>query len=60
MDKVKKLWFAGIFLTVAMTAVSITAWGAIPVGYYSSINGKRGQDLKNAVHSLLKNHTVVT
>ena len=40
--------------------VALVASGGVPVGYYSSIDGKRGQDLKNAVHQLLKNHTVVT
>ena len=40
--------------------VAIGASATVPVGYYSTINGKRGQDLKNAVHQLLKNHTVMT
>lgn len=46
--------------TFILVAVAIAASAAVPVGYYSTINGKRGQDLKNAVHSLLKKHTVVT
>ncbi len=49
-----------LYISVLLVAVALTAWSTIPVGYYSSINGKRGQDLKNAVHLLLKNHTVVT
>ena len=40
--------------------VTFVANANVPTGYYSSIDGKRGQDLKNAVHQLLKNHTVVT
>jgi endonuclease I len=46
------LWIAAI--------VAFSATAGVPVGYYSSIDGKRGQDLKNAVHQLLKNHTVMT
>ncbi len=47
-----------LLLLAAIMAISTSA--NVPVGYYSSIDGKRGQDLKNAVHQLLKNHTVVT
>lgn len=43
---------------VAIVALSASA--TVPVGYYNSINGKRGQELKTAVHELLKKHTVVT
>ena len=46
--------FAAAFL------FAMNASAGVPTGYYNSINGKRGQDLKNAVHQLLKNHTVVT
>ena len=48
-----------LIVLLAVTVV-MTAGASVPVGYYSSIDGKRGQDLKNAVHQLLKNHTVVT
>ena len=48
-----------LFFALALI-VSMNAGANIPTGYYNSINGKRGQDLKNAVHQLLKNHTVVT
>lgn len=47
-------------LLITAIACHITANAGIPTGYYSSIDGKRGQDLKNAVHSLLARHTVVT
>ena len=43
-----------------MALALMSANATIPPGYYSSIDGKRGQDLKNAVHALLKNHTVMT
>ena len=43
-----------------MALALMSANATIPPGYYSSIDGKRGQDLKNAVYALLKNHTVMT
>lgn len=46
-------------LLIAAIVTFVTS-ANVPVGYYSSIDGKRGQDLKNAVHLLLKNHTVMT
>ncbi|MBR5030379.1 MAG: endonuclease, partial [Muribaculaceae bacterium] len=49
-----------IILVFAMALALMSANATIPPGYYSSIDGKRGQDLKNAVHALLKNHTVMT
>lgn len=49
-----------IVMLIAACMALTTASAAIPTGYYNNINGKRGQDLKNAVHALLKQHTVVT
>ena len=40
--------------------ITLTTSATVPVGYYNSIDGKRGQELKTAVHQLLKNHTVMT
>ncbi|MBR5087133.1 MAG: endonuclease [Muribaculaceae bacterium] len=54
MKRYRLLLFAAAFL------FAMNASAGVPTGYYNSINGKRGQDLKNAVHQLLKNHTVVT
>ncbi len=49
---------------MAMTAVAITAWlGAsanIPAGYYDSLEGKSGQALKDAIHNLTLQHTVLS
>ena len=47
-------------LLLIAAVFAITTSANVPVGYYNSINGKRGQDLKNAAHQLLKNHTVMT
>ncbi len=48
------------FITLITFMAALGTNATVPTGYYSSIDGKRGQDLKNAVHQLLKNHTVMT
>ena len=50
----RRLVVAGIALVATLTATA-----AVPTGYYSSLNGKSGQALKNAVHDLIAKHTVV-
>lgn len=47
-------------LLLIASAITLTTSATVPVGYYNSIDGKRGQELKTAVHQLLKNHTVMT
>jgi len=39
---------------------ALCAQATIPAGYYSSLNGKSGQALKNAIHDLALKHTVLT
>ncbi len=46
------LYMISLFVVVAATA-------AVPQGYYNSLKGKTGQDLKTAVHDLTVNHTVL-
>lgn len=41
-------------------AVAFGAAGDVPAGYYSSLTGKREAELKNALHTLLYNHTEVS
>ena len=53
-----KLYRLLLFALALIFAMNASA--NVPTGYYNSIDGKRGQDLKNAVHQLLKNHTVMT
>ena len=43
-----------------MACVSLSAFATAPIGYYRSLNGLKGQALKNAVHNLIKPHTVVS
>ncbi len=49
---------------MAITAVAITAWlsasAAIPAGYYKSLEGKSGQALKDAIHHLTLQHTMLS
>ena len=45
-------------LTIIALACSLLGMQAtVPAGYYNSLHGKTGQDLKDAVHALTKNHT---
>ena len=53
-----KLYRLLLFALALIFAMNASA--NVPTGYYNSIDGKRGQDLKNAVHQLLMNHTVMT
>lgn len=48
-------------LSLALMATCVaTAMAAIPAGYYSSLNGKSGRALKDAVHDIAIRHTVLT
>ena len=47
-------------LLLIASVITLTTSATVPVGYYNSIDGKRGQELKTSVHQLLKNHTVMT
>ena len=38
----------------------LAAMAAVPQGYYASLNGKKGQALKEAIHDLTMRHTVLT
>ncbi|MDE6397159.1 MAG: endonuclease, partial [Muribaculaceae bacterium] len=50
-----------ILSLVALTAPMLwTARADIPAGYYTSLNGKTGADLKTAVHNLVRNFTQVS
>ena len=38
-------------------AAALQASAAVPAGYYSSINGKSGEALKDAIQKIIRNHT---
>ena len=50
------LLLAAVVAATAMTGVHAT----IPAGYYSSLDGKSGQALKDAIHSLVLQHTTLS
>ena len=43
---------------LALTSLSI--WAQIPNGYYNNANGKTGDELKIALHNIIKGHHVVS
>ena len=49
---------------ILMAALAVTAWmtaqATIPAGYYNSLEGKSGEALKNAIHDLAMQHTVLS
>jgi endonuclease I len=49
---------------MAIAAIAITTWlstgATIPSGYYSSLDGKSGQALKEAIHDLAVRHTTLS
>lgn len=49
-----------ISLSVVGIAVAISCFAAVPAGYYSSLAGKRESALKDALHTLLYNHTEIS
>ena len=48
---------ATLFL-LALTGMGLMA--QIPTGYYNNANGKTGDDLKTALHNIVKDHTTIT
>ena len=47
-----------ILLLLVVSSVSLVA--QIPNGYYNSANGKTGDELKIALHDIVKNHTTIS
>ena len=49
---------------LAIAIAAITAWmgasATIPAGYYSSLDGKSGEALKDAIHNLAMQHTTLS
>ena len=55
----KKLYRA-IVAIVMLMAASLSVNATIPAGYYSSLEGKSGQALKNAIYELSSQHTTLS
>ena len=49
---------------IAILLVAVNAWlgavASIPAGYYNSLEGKSGQALKDAIHDLTLQHTMLS
>lgn len=46
-------------LAATLAMVGMTAQAQIPAGYYDSLKGKKGAELKTAIHEIIKNATVL-
>lgn len=46
-----------IAVAIQLAVVALTALAEIPAGYYNSLNGKTGAELKTAVKEIVSNHT---
>ncbi len=49
-----------ILTCLAALTLALGSYAAVPTGYYSSLNGKKSQALKDAIQDLAMNHTVLT
>lgn len=56
-DYIMKKTFSTLILLV-LTSVGL--WAQIPSGYYNNANGKTGDELKVALHNIIKGHNVVS
>lgn len=52
--------FSTLLITGLLCAAASTATAEVPRGYYSSLAGKKEADLKNAIHTLTYNHTLIS
>ena len=48
------------FLTFVIILIGLSAQAQIPSGYYDNANGKTGDELKAALHDIIKDHTTIT
>ncbi|MGN0213677.1 MAG: endonuclease [Muribaculaceae bacterium] len=55
-----KRYFQRAIATIITTCVATAVWATVPVGYYSSLSGKSGQALKNAIYEVIRPHTQLT
>ena len=54
----KHYTYKRISLALLLTLLSGMLWAQIPEGYYNSAEGKTGQELRMALHNIIKGHTV--
>ncbi len=49
-----------LLLLATLVVASNLTWAQIPSGYYDGAEGKTGQDLRAALHNIIKGHTVIS
>ena len=47
-------------LSLLLFIIETSLWAQIPTGYYDNATGKQGDELKSALHDIIKGHTVVS
>ena len=58
-NEMKTSTFKTLLLTAAVSASGTSAFAQIPDGYYDSLKGKKGAELKTALHNIIKNANVL-
>ena len=53
----KRFFYKRISLALLFTLISGMVWAQIPNGYYNNAEGKTGQELRQALHNIIYNHT---
>lgn len=56
----KRTELKALVMMVVATVYALAASAQIPQGYYDALKGKKGAELKTAVHNIIKEATVVT
>lgn len=56
----KRTNIKALAIILIATIVSITASAQIPEGYYDALKGKKGAELKTAVHNIIKEARVLS
>ncbi|MGM9803772.1 MAG: endonuclease [Muribaculaceae bacterium] len=56
----KRYFYTAIIAATLSCMACITAVAGVPSGYYSSLNGKSGIALKNAIYEVIRPHTKLT
>ena len=56
----KKACRLALFFLVSLTMSNFGLWAQIPNGYYNNATGKTGDELKTALHDIIKGHHVVS
>lgn len=56
----KKSKFRTLATLIAVACSCVTSLAQIPEGYYDSLKGKKGAELKSAVHDIIKDAKVLS